>query len=50
MTTMARARQVVAAALAVAALAALVLLSRVAWQGAGPDVAEHTPTLPVERA
>lgn len=40
MTTMARARQVVAAALAVAALAALVLLSRVAWHGAGPDVAE----------
>lgn len=37
---MARARQVAAAALAVAALAALVLLSRVTWRSSDPDAAE----------
>lgn len=40
MTTMARSRKAVAAALAIAALAAVVLLSRAAWQGADPHLAE----------
>lgn len=37
---MARARQVTAAAIAIAALAALVLLSGVPWRSSGPDAAE----------
>lgn len=40
MTLVAHARKAVAAALAIAALAALVLLSRAAWQSADPDLAE----------
>ena len=40
MTMMDRAHYAVAAALAIAGLAALVLLSRAAWQAADPDLAE----------
>lgn len=40
MTIPSRTRHVVAAVLAIAALAALLLLSRVAWRGSDPDVAE----------
>ena len=40
MTRMTRVRQVVAVALACAALAALVLLSRVTWRSSEPDAAE----------
>ena len=39
-TTMARARQVAGAALAIAALLALVFLSRVTWRSSDPDTAE----------
>lgn len=40
MTTLARARQATAAALAIAALATLVLLSQVMWRSSDPDAAE----------
>ena len=39
-TTMARVRQVTAAALAIAALLAMVLLSRVTWRSSDPDTAK----------